>query len=122
MKVPIRKTINGTEYWDTELKKSIFVPVGSKPNFEVTENPKSMIIGVDLSSGKDTTVINNQTADDQADGPITLFTDLTIKELRTYAKQNKIIIPNEIKTKDDIVAFLNDLLLNDSEPLEDDAE
>ncbi|WP_312729735.1 hypothetical protein [Enterococcus sp.] len=43
MKVPIRKTIAGTEYWDTEKKRSLFVPKGSKPDFEVTENPKSMI-------------------------------------------------------------------------------
>ncbi len=43
MKVPIRKTIAGTEYWDTEKKRSLFVPKGSDPDFEVTENPKSMI-------------------------------------------------------------------------------
>lgn len=43
MKVPIRKTIAGTEYWDTEKKRSLFVPKGSEPDFEVTENPKSMI-------------------------------------------------------------------------------
>lgn len=43
MIVTIRKTIAGTEYWDTEKKQSLFVPKGSEPNFEVTENPKSMI-------------------------------------------------------------------------------
>ena len=43
MIVPIRKTIAGTEYWDTEKKQSMFVPKGSEPDFEVTENPKSMI-------------------------------------------------------------------------------
>ncbi|MEQ7092090.1 hypothetical protein ABQE17_04690 [Enterococcus gallinarum] len=43
MKVPIRKTIAGTEYWDTENKRSLFVPKGSEPDFDVTENPKSMI-------------------------------------------------------------------------------
>lgn len=43
MKVPIRKTIAGTEYWDTEKKRSLFVPKGSEPDFDVTENPKSMI-------------------------------------------------------------------------------
>lgn len=122
MKVPIRKTINGTEYWDTVDKKSIFVPAGSKPDFEVTENPKSMIIGVDWASGNDTTVISNQTADDQPDGPITSFADMTIKELRNYAKQNEIIIPAEIKSKDDIVIFLNDATLSDGLEAEADAE
>lgn len=43
MIVPIRKTIAGTEYWDTEKKQSLFVLKGSEPDFEVTENPKSMI-------------------------------------------------------------------------------
>lgn len=43
MIVPVRKTIAGTEYWDTEKKQSLFVPKGSEPDFEVTENPKSMI-------------------------------------------------------------------------------
>ena len=43
MKVPIRSSIAGTEYWDTEKKQSLFVPKGSEPDFEVTENPKSMI-------------------------------------------------------------------------------
>lgn len=43
MIVPIRKTITGTEYWDTEKKQSLFVPKGTEPDFEVTENPKSMI-------------------------------------------------------------------------------
>lgn len=43
MIVPIRKTIAGTEYWDTEKKQSLFVPKGSEPDFEVIENPKSMV-------------------------------------------------------------------------------
>lgn len=43
MIVPIRKTIAGTEYWDTVKKQSLFVPKGIEPDFEVTDNPKSMI-------------------------------------------------------------------------------
>ena len=29
----IRKTISGTEYWDNEKKKSLFVPTGEEPGF-----------------------------------------------------------------------------------------
>lgn len=43
MFVQIRNSVAGTEYWDTEKKRSVFVPKGSKPDFEVTENPKSMV-------------------------------------------------------------------------------
>ena len=54
MIVPIRKTIVGTEYWDTENKQSLFVPKGTEPDFEVTENPNSMI----TPEGDQTEVIN----------------------------------------------------------------
>lgn len=108
MRVPIRKTINGTEYWDTEFKKSILVPTGVEPDFEVTENPKSLL--------------TSSTVDDQPDGPITSFADMTIKELRVYAKENEITIPAEIKNKEDIVIFLNDGTLSDGVEVEADTE
>lgn len=61
MKVPIRKTIAGTEYWDTEKKRSLFVPKGSEPDFEVTENPKSMITP---EGGKVVAVLDHSTTPD----------------------------------------------------------
>lgn len=55
-----RKTAAGTEYWDTVAKKTLFVPTGKEPHFEVTENPNSMILGVDLATGKDNTTVEGK--------------------------------------------------------------
>ena len=57
MKTLIRTSIVGNEYWDNVEKKIIFVPNGQTPNFEVVDNPESMInheeqsiVGIDLST------------------------------------------------------------------------
>ena len=42
MRVLIRSSASGSEYWDTE-KRNVFVPKGQEPDFEVTENPESML-------------------------------------------------------------------------------
>lgn len=115
MKVPIRTTANGTEYWDNIEKRTVFVPAGVEPNFEVTENPKSMIAGIDLATGKDLTINNTQ-----PDGPITLFAEMTIKDLRAYAKQKEITIPLSIKKQEDIAAFLCEETLSEGAMIEDD--
>ncbi|PHD00630.1 hypothetical protein COF44_12055 [Bacillus toyonensis] len=91
----IRKTISGTEYWDNEKKKSLFVPKGEEPGFEVTVNPESMILGVDLSSKPDTTVVTVP------------FNDMTVKQLRDYADELSIEIPADVKKKEDIIELLS---------------
>ncbi|MEB9611469.1 Rho termination factor N-terminal domain-containing protein [Bacillus cereus] len=91
----IRKTISGTEYWDNKEKRSLFVPTGEEPGFEVTVNPKSMILGVDLSSKPDTTVVTVP------------FNDMTVKQLREYADELGIEIPSDIKKKEDIIELLS---------------
>lgn len=94
----IRKTISGTEYWDNEKKKTLFVPAGEEPGFEVTVNPESMIMGVDLSSKPDTTVVTVP------------FNDMTVKQLREYANELGIDIPADVKKKEDIIDLLNEVL------------
>ena len=91
----IRKTISGTEYWDNEKKKSLFVPTGEVPGFEVTFNPESMILGVDLSSEPDTTVVTVP------------FNDMTVKQLREYADELGVEIPADVKKKEDIIDLLS---------------
>lgn len=91
MRVPIRKTKNGTEYWCNEEKRTILLPTGVKPNFKVTENPKSML----LNSGEP-----------EQEDKITVFEDMAVSELKKYAKENNIDIPVDVKKKDDIVKFL----------------
>ncbi|KYG92443.1 hypothetical protein A0U40_05320 [[Bacillus] sp. KCTC 13219] len=117
MIVETRKTRNGTEYWDAKEKRVRFVPEGNTPNFEVTDNPPSMLMGVDLTTGKDITVVN-----ELPDGPITQFSNMTIKELREYAKENKIVIPTTLKKQEEIVTFLNNETLAEGELIEDDEE
>ncbi|MBJ8128921.1 hypothetical protein [Bacillus cereus group sp. N3] len=91
----IRKTISGTEYWDNEKKKSLFVPTGEEPGFEVTVNPESMILGMDLSSEPDTTVVTVP------------FNDMTVKQLREYADELGVEIPADVKKKEDIIELLS---------------
>ncbi|MEK4889717.1 Rho termination factor N-terminal domain-containing protein [Bacillus sp. FSL M7-0996] len=91
----IRKTISGTEYWDSEEKRSLFVPTGEKPGFEVTVNPESMILGVDSSREPDTTVVTVP------------FNDMTVKQLREYADELGIDIPSDMKKKEDIIELLS---------------
>ena len=91
----IRKTISGTEYWDTKEKRSLFVPTGEEPGFKVTVNPESMILGADLSSEPDKTVVTVS------------FNDMTVKQLREYADELGIEIPVDVKKKEDIIELLS---------------
>ncbi|MDM5208429.1 MULTISPECIES: hypothetical protein [Cytobacillus] len=97
MHVFIRKTAQGNEYWDAKEKKIVFVPVGVKPSFEVTENPKSMIVGVDLAKEKDLTAVHS-------------LDSMNVPQLKKYAADNNIEIPPDAKKKEDILKVLNEVL------------
>ncbi|HDR8038751.1 TPA: hypothetical protein QCZ17_000928 [Bacillus cereus] len=89
----IRKTISGTEYWDSKGKKSLFVPTGEEPGFEVTKNPKSMIA---------------KFADDKViDVKVVELDDMTVKELREHAASINVEIPADVKKKEDIIELLS---------------
>ncbi|PGB64803.1 hypothetical protein [Bacillus wiedmannii] len=106
----IRKTISGTEYWDNEKKKSLFVPTGEEPGFEVTENPKSMILGVDWSSGKDFTAIDGKVVDYEIN-----LDDMNAEELLSFAKENDIDVPGNMKKEETIRNYIVEQLTNDTE-------
>ncbi|EJR86594.1 hypothetical protein IK7_01104 [Bacillus cereus VD156] len=89
----IRKTISGTEYWDNKEKRSLFVPTGEEPGFEVTVNPESMILGMDLSSEPDKKVVN--------------LNGMTVKQLHDYAASINVEIPADVKKKEDIIDLLS---------------
>ncbi|MEB9877467.1 Rho termination factor N-terminal domain-containing protein [Bacillus cereus] len=93
----IRKTISGTEYWDSKEKRSLFIPAGEEPGFEVTVNPESMLMGVDLVNGKDMPVFSE----------VPVFSNMTVKELREYADELGIEIPADVKKKEDIIELLS---------------
>lgn len=126
MRTLVRTTLAGNEYWDNEEKRIIFVQVGEAPDFKVTENPESMLhkdlkanvtVNVDLSTTKDLTAINGKVVglDDDIISDVVLE-DLNLKQLKEFASTNKLTIPATIKTKADIVKFL------DSELYEDDTD
>ncbi|MCU5306709.1 hypothetical protein OB974_05190 [Bacillus cereus] len=91
----IRKTISGTEYWDTEKKKTLFVQTGEEPGFEVTENPESMI-----AKFADDKVVDVK-------GDELPLDDMTVKELREHAASINIEIPADVKKKEDIIKLLS---------------
>jgi hypothetical protein len=103
MIVETRKTAAGTEYWDAKEKRTRFVPVGNEPDFEITENPKSMIMGVDLANGPDKTVIDGQLVEDDIE-----LEHMTIPQLKKFAADNNIVLPKELKKKEDIIEFIAD--------------
>ncbi|HDR4885214.1 TPA: Rho termination factor N-terminal domain-containing protein [Bacillus cereus] len=104
MIVETRKTIAGTEYWDNEKKKSLFVPTGEEPGFEVIVNPESMIVDTGFAWGgylnADKLVVGETGAD-------LILHNKTIKELREYAAELGVEIPADVKKKEDIVALLS---------------
>ncbi len=119
MKVPIRKTIAGTEYWDTEAKRSLFVPKGSEPDFEVTDNPKSMltpegdkIVVETVVKGDEAIEVNSIDANDVVEIPEeeqpSELDSMNTKDLRAYAKKNGIEIPAAIRAKGDILEIIKE--------------
>jgi hypothetical protein len=103
MIVKTRTTVAGIEYWDAKEKRVRFVPAGMEPDFEVTENPKSMILGVDLATGKDKTVIDGLLVEDDIE-----LEHMTIPQLKKFAADNNIVLPKELKKKEDILEFIAD--------------
>lgn len=111
MRALIKKTAIGSEYWDNKEKRIIFVPHSEQPDFEVTENPKSLLYS-DKEENKET---NDEEKNEKEaagftneEGEYILFDSLTVPQLKEYAKENDIDIPNDKKKKDDIVAFLSE--------------
>ena len=102
----IRKTISGTEYWDNERKKTLFVPTGEEPGFEVTINPESMIADKELATGGYFTG-NTEGQVIGESGTELILSNKTVKELREYADELGIEIPADVKKKEDIIELLS---------------
>lgn len=130
MKALVRKSVAGAEYWDTKEKRSIFVPKGMEPDFEVTANPKSMInpesqkvpatvIDANEITGGFIQVDEDKDKQKQPDPEEGIesvdkaepkqpddLENKTVKELRAMAKKEGIDIPNAIRTKWDIINII----------------
>ncbi|KIP27831.1 hypothetical protein [Bacillus thuringiensis] len=90
----IRKTISGTEYWDTKEKRSLFVPTGEEPGFEVTVNPESMIIRHADNKVVDVKIIDTETEIN--------LDDMNAEQLLSFAKENDIEVPGKLKKEESI--------------------
>lgn len=124
MRVLIRSSASGTEYWDTEEKRNVFVPKGQEPDFEFSDESVSMIdnkiISVDKSEGNDSTVV--VVAEKQDDGALqvnsidvvpsddesVVLEEMSVKELREYAKRNDIEIPSAVRVKAEILNVIKE--------------
>lgn len=100
MKVPIRTTANGTEYWDSEAKKILFAPAGMRPSFEVTDNPESMIY---------------VEAKPLAEAPVFNLEGMTATQLREFAEENNIDVPGNLKKPDTMREYIEEQLAVDAE-------
>ncbi|HHC4749737.1 TPA: hypothetical protein ACN6WX_002577 [Enterococcus faecalis] len=136
MRVLIRSSASGKEYWDTEEKRNVFVPKGQEPDFEVTENPESMLSkeadlyvgGLPITVGNvtvDTDGIKYEQSNDEpidSDGHTEMdmagdagtnndelsFDKMSVKELREYAKRNDIEIPSAVRVKGEILNIIKE--------------
>lgn len=133
MRVLIRSSASGSEYWDAEEKRNVFVPKGQEPDFEVTENPESMLSKeADLHVGGLPITVGNVTidtdgikgerllttasaADDEeqdeivpSDDESVVLEEMNVKELREYAKRKGIEIPNAVRAKGEILNVIKE--------------
>jgi len=92
MKVLVRRTLTGSEYWCTKEKRILFVPKGETPKFKVTDNPKSMVVSVEEQT--DETEV-------QADETINLE-EMNATELLAFAKNEGINVPGNMKKEETI--------------------
>lgn len=118
--IKIRTTITGTEYWDSEKKKTVVVPKGQEPKFDTSEQTDmtvvaKTIVGDDVLfksgeeihlSGEELDSDGNTAAD--FDGETDELEDMTAKELRVYAKKHGIDIPGAIRAKGDIINLIRE--------------
>lgn len=90
MRAKIRTTGAGTEYWDNVEKRTVFVPNGSKPNFEVTDEYKSLIHKEEKKEVEKEPDLER----------------MNLKQLKEHAASLEIELPNEAKTKDQIKSVI----------------
>ncbi|HHZ8806498.1 TPA: hypothetical protein ACWL3Z_000981 [Enterococcus faecalis] len=131
MRVLIRSSASGKEYWDTEEKRNVFIPKGQEPDFEVTENPESMLIKeadlhigglpitvgnvtVDTDGIKGERLLTTASADEEQDEIVpsddesVVLDEMSVKELREYAKRNDIEIPSAVRVKAEILNIIKE--------------
>lgn len=122
----IRSSITGTEYWDSEKKKTVVVPKGQEPDFEVTEEKGILIDDGSFMTIKGEPITNSnevldsdgnttndldgdEVTNDQSTEDTDELDNMTAKELRAYAKKHGIDIPGAIRAKGDIINLIREV-------------
>ncbi|MDA1973146.1 hypothetical protein PDL13_20820 [Bacillus cereus] len=103
----IRKTISGTEYWDNEEKRSLFVPTGEEPEFEVTVKPESMLFKHADNKIVDLEIIDTKTEIN--------LDDMNAAQLLSFAKDNGIDVSAKLKKEETIRNYIVEQLTIDTE-------
>ncbi|HBL5602663.1 MULTISPECIES: Rho termination factor N-terminal domain-containing protein [Enterococcus] len=128
--IKIRTSITGTEYWDSEKKKTVVVPKGQEPKFDTSEQTDMTVFakaivgdGVLFKSGEEIHLSGeeldsdgNTAADfdgdeatnDQSTEDTDELNNMTAKELRAYAKKHGIDIPGAVRAKGDIIHLIRE--------------
>lgn len=97
MRIKTRETATGTEYWDNIEKRTVFVPIGEEPGFEFKKRDevKSMLA-------------KNNEPDPEPIDDVMVLDDMTVKQLKQYAADNEIVIPDGVTKKPDIIKVLTE--------------
>lgn len=98
MLVPMRTTLNGTEYWDKKNKKAIFYPRGTEP--AIADIQTEGMVGKWSASGKIAPTEQKQKNN------IVLDDATNIEQLRAFAKENNIELPANIKKEESIRKYI----------------
>lgn len=93
MKVLIRKTLTGSEYWCTKEKRVLFVPKGETPKFKVTGNTKLMVGNVEEQTDETTEETIN-------------LKEMNATELLAFAKNEGINVPGNMKKEETIRRYI----------------
>lgn len=101
----IRKTISGTEYWDSKEKRSIFVPTGKT----LAIDPVKEIMNLDLD--KLPLGINRLKDSDAIEIKLD---DMNAEELHSFAKDNGIDVPAKLKKEETIRNHIVEQLTTDA--------
>ncbi|WP_430488924.1 hypothetical protein [Rossellomorea marisflavi] len=109
MKIVVRNSAQGTEYWDTKEKKIRFLSAGKEPDFEVTKDFKSKLVADGRKFAEADRKKNEGTKEDF----LKYMDILNVEQLLTYAKDNDIHVPGNMKKEETIrnyiVEKLNDV-------------
>lgn len=109
----------------------MFVPKGQEPDFEVTENPESMLskeadlyvgglpitvgnVTIDTDGIKGERLLTTASADEEQDEIVpsddesVVLEEMSVKKLREYAKRNDIEIPSAVRVKAEILNIIKE--------------